>query len=49
MPAEARNPALLNNVRAVRVKLFGETIATTTLSGGPKIRILESVIQIRNR
>jgi hypothetical protein len=50
LPTETRNPALLNNVRAVRVKLFAETVATTGLSGGqPKIRVLESVIQIRNR
>lgn len=50
--SESDLPASANfsQIRAVRVLLVGQTSATVTLSSGqPKIRQVESVIQLRNR
>jgi prepilin-type N-terminal cleavage/methylation domain-containing protein len=47
---ESANPTSYNKIRAVRVKLLGQTVSTKALSGGiPRVRILESVIHFRNR
>ncbi len=47
---EYSSPSSYGKIRAVRVRLFGQTVSTKALSGGtPKIRMLESVIHFRNR
>lgn len=42
-------PSDVNDVRAVRVTMTGQTTATATLSGGAKTRQVETVVKFRNR
>lgn len=46
---EETAPSDVNDVRAVRVTIKGQTSATVVLSGGAKTRQVETVVKFRNR
>jgi prepilin-type N-terminal cleavage/methylation domain-containing protein len=47
--AETDAPANLSQIRAVRVTITGQTVATRVQSGGPKTKQITSVVKLRNR
>jgi len=47
--AETDAPVDLAQIRAVRVTITGQTVATQVQSGGPKTKQITSVVKVRNR